>query len=85
MNRNSGRFKNEGSILQAADQRTAERAALPLIEAHRLVDLARKSLVEGRRVIAPAMIEVMAATHTSLFMKNDEALRASCLGYNKAA
>lgn len=49
VNRKSGRFKNElVRSLQTNDQRTAERAALPLIEeAHRLVDLARKSLTEG--------------------------------------
>jgi len=78
VNRKSGRFKNElVRSLQTNDRRTAERAALPLIEeAHRLVDLARKSLTDGPPTeIAPVTIEALAAAHTARLMKNDEALR----------
>jgi hypothetical protein len=83
VNRRSGRFKNElVRSLQTNDQRTAERAALPLIEeAHRLVDLARKSLTGGPPTeITPARIEALASAHTARLMRNDEALRQKGLG-----
>ncbi|MER8912927.1 site-specific integrase [Mesorhizobium sp. M0761] len=83
VNRRSGRFKNElVKSLRTNDQRTAERAALPLIEeAHRLVDLARKSITDGPPAeIAPATIDALAAAHTARLMRNDEALRRKGLG-----
>ena len=83
VNRKSGRFKNElVRSLQTNDQRTAERTALPLIEeAHRLVDLARKSLTDGPLTdIAPSTIDTLAASHTARLMRNDEALRQKGLG-----
>ncbi|WP_155256452.1 hypothetical protein [Mesorhizobium loti] len=83
MNRRSGRFKNElVKSLRTNDQRTAERAALPLIEeAHRLVDLARKSITDGPPAeIAPATIDALADAHTARLMRNDEALRRKGLG-----
>ena len=85
VNRKSGRFKNElVRSLQTNDQRTAERAALPLIEeAHRLVDLARKSLTDGPPTeIAPPTIETLAAAHTARLLRNDEVLRQKGLGLN---
>jgi hypothetical protein len=71
VNRKSGRFKNElVRSLQTNDQRTAERAALPLIEeAHHLVDLARKSLAEGPpSEISPSMVDALASAHTARLM-----------------
>lgn len=49
VNPKTGRFKTELiKSLSTNDRRAAERAALPLIEhAHRMVDLARKALVDG--------------------------------------
>ncbi|MDQ2635098.1 MAG: site-specific integrase [Pseudomonadota bacterium] len=85
VNRKSGRFKSElVRSLQTNDLRAAERAALPLIEdAHRLVDLARKSLTDGPPTeIALSTIDALAAAHTVRLMSNDEALRHKGLGLN---
>jgi integrase len=83
VNERTGRFKTELiKALGTNEARIAERAALPLIaEAHGLVDLARKALIEGPpSSIAPAEIQQLAAQHEVKLLRSDEALRARGTG-----
>jgi len=87
INSRTGRFKTELiKSLKSNDQRQAERAALPLIEeAHRLVDLARKALVEGPpTTIAPNAMSALAREHEIILLGRDEALRSRGAGLNVA-
>ncbi len=83
INGRTGRFKQElVRSLRSSDARTAERAALPLIEeAHRLVDICRKALQEGPpTALAPGVIDRLARKREAELLEADEALRLRGLG-----
>jgi integrase len=83
INPRTGRFKTELiRSLKTTDSRTAERAALPLIEeAHRLVDFARDALERGvPETISASMIAELAAHHEASLMKADDNVRQKGLG-----
>lgn len=85
VNERTGRFKTELiRSLKTTDARAAERAALPLIaEAHSLVDIARKALVDGPpSSISAIEVQQLAAQHEAGLLRSDEALRAQGMGLN---
>ena len=78
INPKTGRFKTEiVRSLKTADSRTAERAALPLIEeAHRLVDIARQVMASGpASELSSDLIAALAAEHAATTLARDEEIR----------
>jgi integrase len=79
VNTKTGRFKTELiKSLSTNDRRAAERAALPLIErAHRMVDLARRAMVDGPpSELTNQLIDELIAERQRQILAADENTRA---------